>query len=220
MGDANPIRTLGDYSKPSHEGYGNTIELPKGNNVVPLQSDTIREGSYYSFPYSILSTGKDCKTPQRYSDVPTTSRRISLRSMDSSNTKMPVKKVEKENEAENGTKNKPIKRAEREEALEAPSSQPIGYYLKHRINEKLIKGLVDNHRIPESISKVDKGIKNDIEPIATTMTVNRLVLEWEERIKLHQEKEMDFDQLRNKNFKNKHPALVEVKGEKNEGEVT
>ncbi|GJS96072.1 hypothetical protein Tco_0803040 [Tanacetum coccineum] len=33
MGDANPIRTLGDYSKPSHEGYRNTIELPVGNNV-------------------------------------------------------------------------------------------------------------------------------------------------------------------------------------------
>ncbi|GJS13666.1 zinc finger, CCHC-type containing protein [Tanacetum coccineum] len=30
MGDENPIRTLGDYSKPSHEGYRNTIELPKG----------------------------------------------------------------------------------------------------------------------------------------------------------------------------------------------
>ncbi|GJR15206.1 MAK10-like protein [Tanacetum coccineum] len=28
MGDENPIRTLGDYSKPSHEGYRNTIELP------------------------------------------------------------------------------------------------------------------------------------------------------------------------------------------------
>ncbi|GJV81061.1 zinc finger, CCHC-type containing protein [Tanacetum coccineum] len=42
MGDENPIRTLGDYSKPSHEGYKNTIELPVGNNVVPLQSDTIR----------------------------------------------------------------------------------------------------------------------------------------------------------------------------------
>ncbi|GJT16511.1 zinc finger, CCHC-type containing protein [Tanacetum coccineum] len=27
MGDANPICTLGDYSKPSHEGYRNTIEL-------------------------------------------------------------------------------------------------------------------------------------------------------------------------------------------------
>ncbi|GJX66718.1 hypothetical protein Tco_0301061 [Tanacetum coccineum] len=42
MGDENPIRTLGDYSKPSHEGYRNTIELPIGNNVVPLRSDTIQ----------------------------------------------------------------------------------------------------------------------------------------------------------------------------------
>ncbi|GKB02397.1 hypothetical protein Tco_0830486 [Tanacetum coccineum] len=42
MGDENPIHTLGDYSKPSHEGYRNTIELPEGNNVVPLRSDTIR----------------------------------------------------------------------------------------------------------------------------------------------------------------------------------
>ncbi|GJR07185.1 zinc finger, CCHC-type containing protein [Tanacetum coccineum] len=42
MGDANPICTLGDYSKPSHEGYRNTIELPERNNVVPLRSDTIR----------------------------------------------------------------------------------------------------------------------------------------------------------------------------------
>ncbi|GJU06495.1 MAK10-like protein [Tanacetum coccineum] len=42
MGDANPIRTLGDYSKHSHEGSRNTIELPLGNNAVPLRSDTIR----------------------------------------------------------------------------------------------------------------------------------------------------------------------------------
>ncbi|GJW94132.1 hypothetical protein Tco_0173804 [Tanacetum coccineum] len=42
MGDENPIRTLGDYSKPSHKGYRNTIKLPVGNNVVPLRSDTIR----------------------------------------------------------------------------------------------------------------------------------------------------------------------------------
>nr|GEV12373.1 MAK10-like protein [Tanacetum cinerariifolium] len=41
MRDENPIRTLGDCSKPSHEGYRNTIELPVGNNVVPLQSETI-----------------------------------------------------------------------------------------------------------------------------------------------------------------------------------
>ncbi|GJT37619.1 zinc finger, CCHC-type containing protein [Tanacetum coccineum] len=42
MGDANPIPNLGDYSKPSHEGYRNTIEISVGNNMVPLRSDTIR----------------------------------------------------------------------------------------------------------------------------------------------------------------------------------
>ncbi|GKB65240.1 zinc finger, CCHC-type containing protein [Tanacetum coccineum] len=41
MRDENPIHTLRDYSKPSHEGYRNTIELPVGNNMVPLRSDTI-----------------------------------------------------------------------------------------------------------------------------------------------------------------------------------
>nr|GEU84203.1 retrovirus-related Pol polyprotein from transposon TNT 1-94 [Tanacetum cinerariifolium] len=35
-------RTSGDDSKPSHEGYRNTIELSVKNNVVPLRSDTIR----------------------------------------------------------------------------------------------------------------------------------------------------------------------------------
>nr|GFB06322.1 MAK10-like protein [Tanacetum cinerariifolium] len=42
MRDTNHIRTLGDYSKPSHEGYRNTIELLEGKNMVPLRSDTIR----------------------------------------------------------------------------------------------------------------------------------------------------------------------------------
>ncbi|GJW69159.1 hypothetical protein Tco_0123583 [Tanacetum coccineum] len=69
-------------------------------------------------------------------------------------TKMPVKEVEKEIEAENGTKNKPIKRAKREETAKASSSQPVGYYLKHRINEKLIEGLVDNHRFNDSLSVI------------------------------------------------------------------
>ncbi|GKA11784.1 MAK10-like protein [Tanacetum coccineum] len=42
MGDENPCRTLGDYSRPSHEGYRNTIKVPNGNDLVPLRSDTIR----------------------------------------------------------------------------------------------------------------------------------------------------------------------------------
>nr|GEY17132.1 hypothetical protein [Tanacetum cinerariifolium] len=40
MVDENLIRTLGDYFKPSHEGYRNTIELLVGNNVHGLVSRT------------------------------------------------------------------------------------------------------------------------------------------------------------------------------------
>ncbi|GKD46529.1 hypothetical protein Tco_1271174, partial [Tanacetum coccineum] len=47
--DQNPIRTHEDYSKPSHEGYRNTIELPKGNNVVPLRFECFIE--YYHENY-------------------------------------------------------------------------------------------------------------------------------------------------------------------------
>ncbi|GJY42754.1 hypothetical protein Tco_0430967 [Tanacetum coccineum] len=126
----------------------------------------------------------------------------------------------------------------------------------HRINEKLIEGLVDNNRFNDSLSRArtgkasnkfdkgtitlrsgkskisfhwipnspcmtEKGVKNDIEPIAPTMTVNRLVLEWEERIKLHLEREMEFNRWRSKNFKGKHPALITTKGGmEEEGEVT
>nr|GEU87779.1 hypothetical protein [Tanacetum cinerariifolium] len=42
MGDENPIRTLRDYSKPSHEGYMNTIELPAWNYVDYMEAHTER----------------------------------------------------------------------------------------------------------------------------------------------------------------------------------
>ncbi|GKF18241.1 hypothetical protein Tco_0063159 [Tanacetum coccineum] len=59
MGDENHIRTLGDYSKPSHEGYRNTIELPEGNKVVPLRSDTIR---LERLPAGSITTWEDLTT--------------------------------------------------------------------------------------------------------------------------------------------------------------
>ncbi|GJX55672.1 MAK10-like protein [Tanacetum coccineum] len=49
------------------------------------------------------------------------------------------------------------------------------------------------HKIHESPDLIERGVKNDIEPKAPTMTVNMLVLEWEERIRLHREKEIEFD---------------------------
>ncbi|GJS48673.1 zinc finger, CCHC-type containing protein [Tanacetum coccineum] len=55
------------------------------------------------------------------------------------------------------------------------------------------KSKITFHRIPKPDCRIKKGIKNNIEPIAPRMTVNKLVLEWEEKIKLHQEKEMKFN---------------------------
>ncbi|GJS63357.1 hypothetical protein Tco_0677921 [Tanacetum coccineum] len=111
MGDANPIRTLGDYSKPSHDGYRNTIELPVRSNVVHLRSETIwlvQDGcsfhrlrsedpnqhleDFLKLVDSLNFDGENKEktrlrknhiTPKCYHDVLTTSRRISLRSMDS-----------------------------------------------------------------------------------------------------------------------------------------
>ncbi|GKA60708.1 hypothetical protein Tco_0760115 [Tanacetum coccineum] len=54
------------------------------------------------------------------------------------------------------------------------------------------KSKIRFHRIPESPGTIERGVKNDIEPIALTMTVNRLVLEWEDWIRLRQEKEIEF----------------------------
>ncbi|GJZ50536.1 hypothetical protein Tco_0604726 [Tanacetum coccineum] len=66
IGDENPIRTLEDYSKPSYEGYRNTIELPAGNNVVPLRSDTIRKERASNWierlPTRSISTWEDLTT--------------------------------------------------------------------------------------------------------------------------------------------------------------
>ncbi|GJR55451.1 MAK10-like protein [Tanacetum coccineum] len=82
------------------------------------------------------------------------------------------------------------------------------------------KSKISFHMIPESPSTIERGVKNDIEPIAPTMTVNRLVLQWEEKIKLHLGRELEFNQWRSKNFKGKHPTIVTVEGGMDdEGEV-
>ncbi|GJR19031.1 zinc finger, CCHC-type containing protein [Tanacetum coccineum] len=68
-------------------------------------------------------------------------------------TEIPVKEAKRNNE----TKNKLIKRAEKKEVEEVLSSWPVEYYLKHRINEKLIEGLVDNNRFNDSLSRARVG---------------------------------------------------------------
>ncbi|GKA89190.1 zinc finger, CCHC-type containing protein [Tanacetum coccineum] len=60
MRDTNPIRTLGDYSKPSHEGYRNTIELPVGNNMFSLHDQA--SNWLERLPAGSISTWEDLTT--------------------------------------------------------------------------------------------------------------------------------------------------------------
>ncbi|GKE06836.1 hypothetical protein Tco_1398854 [Tanacetum coccineum] len=317
-----------------------TERMERFENAIFMQREEINEKGKKKNNVYDIATGDDSKET------------------DGPDMEVSVKEDETKNGAESGAKNKPIKKPEKEEVVEAPSSLLVEYYLKHRINEKLIEGLVGNnrlndslsgarvgkkkgktynvlprgpvyevilkkkitkkediggnfeipcsiedlknmnalfnqgsdvnvmpystymkltderpaetdirlslashsyiyplgiaedvlveivehavikfdkstitlrsrkskisfYRIPESPDTIERGVKNDIEPIAPTMTVNRLVLEWEERIRLHHEKEIEFERWRSKNFKNEHPSLTKLEGEmEDEGEVT
>ncbi|GJY69229.1 MAK10-like protein [Tanacetum coccineum] len=64
---------------------------------------------------------------------------------------------------------------------------------KGTITLKSGKNKINFFKRPESLCRVKKETKNDIDLVALTNTVSRLILEWEERIRLHQEKEMEFD---------------------------
>ncbi|GJZ50634.1 hypothetical protein Tco_0604824 [Tanacetum coccineum] len=72
MGDKNPIRTLGDYSKPSHEGYKNTIEFLVGNNVALLEDLALYDNESWNDPRDFVKPVKAITLPQ---DVPNTSDR-------------------------------------------------------------------------------------------------------------------------------------------------
>ncbi|GJR39106.1 zinc finger, CCHC-type containing protein [Tanacetum coccineum] len=72
---------------------------------------------------------------------------------------MPLMEAETKNGAKNRAENKSIKTPKNEETVKAPGSQPIAYYLRHKINEKLIKGLVNNNRFNNSRSGTRVGKK-------------------------------------------------------------
>ncbi|GJY87173.1 zinc finger, CCHC-type containing protein [Tanacetum coccineum] len=110
MGDKNPIRTLGDYSKPSQEGYRNTIELPSEDpnqhlkdflklvGSLDLDSENRERTRMHLFQFSLreqgsnwlerlptgsITTWEDLTTRFLAQFFTPTSRRISIRSMDS-----------------------------------------------------------------------------------------------------------------------------------------
>nr|GEX39670.1 hypothetical protein [Tanacetum cinerariifolium] len=92
-------------------------------------------------------------------------------------TETPIREVEEINKVENRAKT--IKTSENDKAVEAPGSQPVAYYLKHKINVKLIKGLVNNNRFNNSRSRTQaekkKGKEYKVLPGGPLMHVSTLV---------------------------------------------
>nr|GEU63857.1 zinc finger, CCHC-type [Tanacetum cinerariifolium] len=288
LGDKNPIRTFGDYSKPSYEGYKNTIELPVGNNMVPLRSDTIQlVQNRYSFhelrfedpnqhlkdflklvdsldlvgenrertrlrlfqfslrdqasnwlehlPAGSITTWEDLTTrpnPQPHALGTTFEARV--RDYMAAHTKRMERfenAIFKQREEINDrmtemfgllkeltTSRTPEKVLTREEA-KIPVTKNVNSISLEKgeegRSEKINVATGDDIKRPtgtETGMQSNKGIKKDIEPIAPIMTVNMLFSEWEERIKLRLEMEMEFNRWKSKNFKGKHPTLVIVEG--------
>ncbi|GJT70905.1 MAK10-like protein [Tanacetum coccineum] len=65
---------------------------------------------------------------------------------------------------------------------------------KGTITLKSSKNKINFFKIPKFIYRVKEGTESDVDPTTPTTTISRLILKWEERIKLHQEKEMEFNQ--------------------------
>ncbi|GKE21904.1 hypothetical protein Tco_1433416, partial [Tanacetum coccineum] len=88
MGDENPIRTLGDYSKRRSTRLRNTIELPVGNNVgTDLRSDTHpivqNRCSFHGLTDPITTDGGSYYPIPCFNSFHTIIGDISIRSMDS-----------------------------------------------------------------------------------------------------------------------------------------
>ncbi|GKA09409.1 hypothetical protein Tco_0688740 [Tanacetum coccineum] len=164
----------------------------------------------------------------------------------------PIMVADRKGEIKDGTNDKPDRSAEKglmgekvRELVETPRSQPVKFYLKHKINKELIEGLLGNQRFNDSLlamqsgkmeceayhslpiepmckamlmkmitKKEDMGYfckfeereKDEIDPITPISIVSKRILEWEERIKFHQEKELEFNQWRGKMFNDKNSA--------------
>ncbi|GJY82022.1 reverse transcriptase domain-containing protein [Tanacetum coccineum] len=78
---------------------------------------------------------------------------------------------------------------------------------KGTITLKSGKCKVNFHKRPELFCKFEEREDYKVDPLSI---INERILEWEERIKLHREKELEFNQWRNKLFNEKNSVSIVV----------
>ncbi|GJS67278.1 MAK10-like protein [Tanacetum coccineum] len=81
-----------------------------------------------------------------------------------SNVAKTIEEVDRDDEAENKTNKELVMSTEKDlvgekvrELVETPKSQPVKFYLKHKINKELIEGLVGNPRFNDSLLAMQSG---------------------------------------------------------------
>ncbi|GJZ28141.1 putative cytochrome P450 [Tanacetum coccineum] len=148
MGDANPIRTLGDYSKPSHEGL----------QEIPLSSPGKEERS----DKNNVAIGDNIENPI------------------GTETKMPAREAEKEDEAESepnikaGKKNNRVRKLKGKTFNLSPKGPVYDAILRKKITRK--EDIRGNFEIPCNIgglkhmnALVDQGSEVNVMPLSTYM---------------------------------------------------
>ncbi|GJU38697.1 zinc finger, CCHC-type containing protein [Tanacetum coccineum] len=79
---------------------------------------------------------------------------------------------------------------------------------KGTITLKSGKSKTNIFKTPEYFCKFKEREKDEIDPITPISIVSKQILEWEERIKFHHEKELEFNQWRGKMFTDKNSATT------------
>nr|GFA12109.1 hypothetical protein [Tanacetum cinerariifolium] len=76
----------------------------------------------------------------------------------------PIDVVDRKDEIKDGTGDEPVRSVKEEitrgktrELEEIPRSQPVGFYLKHKINKELVEGLIGNQRFNDSLLAMQLG---------------------------------------------------------------
>ncbi|GKA99556.1 zinc finger, CCHC-type containing protein [Tanacetum coccineum] len=121
-----------------------TERMERFKNVIFKQHEEINDRMTEMF--RLLKELTTSRTPKKTNETLSNTVKSTVR-------EIPVKEAKRNNE----TKNKPIKKSEKKEVEEVLNSRPVEYYLKHRINEKLIEGLVNNNRFNDSLSRARVG---------------------------------------------------------------
>nr|GEY63668.1 hypothetical protein [Tanacetum cinerariifolium] len=155
MGDENPMHTLGDYSRLTMRAIKTPLSSPMG--TMWCLCDLTPSG-WSEIDRTVGSKLRDKNAEESWEIIENLAERNSennkvvdknIVELSELNAIVPKEVVDMKKEVEDGANDEPVRNIEDEimgdgieELVEMPRSHTVRYYLKHEINEKLVKGLI------------------------------------------------------------------------------